>query len=188
MWGVGKDASWDMTEAWKQLEVIKYSLQNMAFGCCIILTWMFKANLILFIYLFFIIFMSMKMGVWMLYFSYISCFSSPSSFTNPCDTQTHRGLSIIYHICVFVSSTRPRDASPEWGLLGSCEPYWPPGLLWWRKTCCWDDVLCLHETGMSEIRWISVFDFFFHQALGVYTYSFSSLLNILCCHFLIQAT
>lgn len=30
--------------------------------------------------------------------------------------------------------------------------------------------------------------FFFHQALEVYTYYFSSLLNILCCHFLIQAT
>lgn len=63
-----------------------------------------------------------------------------------------RGLCILYHICVFVSSIRPRGAPPEWGLLGSCEPYWSPGLLWWRKTCCRDNVLCLHETGKGEIH------------------------------------
>ncbi len=116
----------------------------------------------------------------------------------------NHGGCIVFHICVFVSSTRPRGAPPEWGVLGSCEPYRPPGLLWWRKTCCWDDVLRLHETGKSQISsWISVVDFF-HTALEVFwhrglstrkfefrnvpSYYFSSLLHILCCHFLIPAT
>lgn len=89
--------------------------------------------------------------VWSLYFNFIT-YSSPSCFKilNICIWSI--GWCIMYHISVFVSSARPRGAPPEWGVLGSCEPYWSPGLLRWGKACCWDDVLCLHETGRSEIE------------------------------------